>query len=343
MKIWNGYTKGVNLGGWLSQCDYSHEHLEHFIEEKDIATLADWGVDHLRLPIDYNILQTEDGEWIPQGFTYIQRALDWCEKYHLNLILDLHKTVGYSFDKDEQETGFFYNKKYQEQFYCLWEEIAKRYAHYVDAVAFELLNEVTDEKTMGAWNEISQNCIRRIRAFAPTTKILIGGYWNNCVLAVKDLAEPADENIVYNFHCYEPLIFTHQGAWWLNGMPHDLKVPFAQSNAGIKTLTRNYLPDNEIILENIPDDDQPLDSHFFEKLFAEAVAVAEERNVSLYCGEYGVIDRAEPSDTLQWYHNIHEAFAKLQIGHAAWNYKGLNFGITDEHLKEVKDEIVQQM
>ena len=60
--------------------------------------------------------------------------------------------------------------------------------------------EVTDEKTMDAWKQISAECIRRIRVIAPKTKIMIGGYWNNSVTAVKDLPMPADENIVYNFH-----------------------------------------------------------------------------------------------------------------------------------------------
>ena len=43
MRKWIGYEKGVNLGGWLSQCDYSKERLEHFIEEEDIRRLSTWG------------------------------------------------------------------------------------------------------------------------------------------------------------------------------------------------------------------------------------------------------------------------------------------------------------
>ncbi len=84
------------------------------------------------------------------GFDYVKRAVEWCRKYGLNVILDLHKTAGYSFDKGEQEHGFFAEESYQEYFYTLWEEIARKFAGYGDQVAFELLNEVTDEKTMDA-------------------------------------------------------------------------------------------------------------------------------------------------------------------------------------------------
>ena len=30
------------------------------------------------------------------------------------------------------------------------------------------------------------------------------------------LAPPYDDKVIYNFHCYEPLTFTHQGATWTN-------------------------------------------------------------------------------------------------------------------------------
>ena len=48
-----GFYRGVNLGGWFSQCDYSRERLDHFIEEKDIDVIAGWGLDHVRIPMDY--------------------------------------------------------------------------------------------------------------------------------------------------------------------------------------------------------------------------------------------------------------------------------------------------
>ena len=130
MRKWIGYEKGVNLGGWLSQCDYSKERLEHFIEEEDIRRLSTWGLDHLRLPMDYNVLREENGAFKEDGFGYVKSAVEWCRKYGLNVILDLHKTAGYSFDKNEQEHGFFAEESYQEYFYTLWEEIARRFAGY---------------------------------------------------------------------------------------------------------------------------------------------------------------------------------------------------------------------
>ena len=340
MRKWIGYEKGVNLGGWLSQCDYSKERLEHFIEEEDIRRLSTWGLDHLRLPMDYNVLREENGAFKEDGFGYVKSAVEWCRKYGLNVILDLHKTAGYSFDKNEQEHGFFAEESYQEYFYTLWEEIARRFAGYGDQVAFELLNEVTDEKTMDAWKQISAECIRRIRVIAPKTKIMIGGYWNNSVTAVKDLPMPADENIVYNFHCYEPLIFTHQGGYWVDGMPEDFRMALHKTVDEIKKLTKKYLPNNEIMLEPVKQEECLFGSSFFDQFFADALAVAEERNVPLYCGEYGVINLASTEDTLQWYQAISEVFDRYHIGRAAWSYKEMDFGIVDAHMEDVREKVI---
>ena len=69
-----GYYRGVNLGGWLSQCDYSQERLDHFIEKPDIEKIASWGLDHVRIPVDYNVMENEDGTWKEEGFRRIGSA-----------------------------------------------------------------------------------------------------------------------------------------------------------------------------------------------------------------------------------------------------------------------------
>ena len=89
--------------------------------------------------------------------------------------------------------------------------------------------------------------------------------------------------------------------------------------------------------------DDKLTSAYFEKIFAEALAVAEERNVALYCGEYGVIDRVAPKDAVKWYSMINEIFVKYGIGRAAWNYKVMDFGISDARMDEVRDELLKYL
>ena len=102
-----GFKKGVNLGGWFSQCDYSEERLNNFITEADFEQIAALGFDHVRIPIDYNVIQNPDGTMRPDGLGRIDAALERCNKYGLRAVIDLHKTPGYSFDAGEKEAGFF--------------------------------------------------------------------------------------------------------------------------------------------------------------------------------------------------------------------------------------------
>ncbi len=316
MKEFKGYKKGIDLGGWLSQCDYSKERLEGFIKEEDIKTITDWGADHVRLPIDFNILEDNNGGYLESGFGYISGAVELCGKYGLNIVIDLHKTAGFSFDKGEKETGFFDSEALQERFYKLWEEISKRFGNDPAHIAFELLNEVTDKEFSPKWNKIVHECIARIRKFAPDTPILVGSYWNNSVSAVKDLDDPYDDKVVYNFHCYDPIEFTHQHAYWVEADRFDVSKDMSFEESGAC-------------------------EEYFEELFAEAVRKAEENDTVLYCGEYGVIDKASPEDTLKWYKAINAVFEKHNIGRCAWCYKEMDFGLSDKRLDGIREELLK--
>ena len=231
MRKFEGYVHGIDLGGWLSQCDYSQDRLDNFIKKSDIEKIKSWGLDHVRVPVDYNIFQSDDGKLIERGFECVQRCIDWCGEVGLNMILDLHKTRGFSFDKGEGEKNFFDDGQLQQAFYDLWEEFSRRYVKYADRLAFELLNEVTDQSYIDSWNRISGEAIKVIRKYSRDVKIIVGSYWNNSLDAMKDLAPPADENIVYTFHCYDPLIFTHQGAYWVDEMPRDFRLEYPSTVA----------------------------------------------------------------------------------------------------------------
>ncbi len=312
-----GFYKGVNLGGWFSQCDYSEDRLNSFITEVDFEKISHWKVDHVRLPVDYNIFENTDGTYKDDGFERIDRAFELCSKYGLNAVLDLHKTAGFSFDYyGENENGFFDREDLQERFYRLWEKFALRYGNRPDSIAFELLNEVTDKEYIEKWNRIAETCIKRIRVYAPDTVILVGSYWNNSAEAVKDLTKPYDDKVVYNFHSYDPLKFTHQGAYWTNMIDPNERISFEESD-----VTEEY----------------------FEKIFSSAIETAQKNGTTLYCGEYGVIDRVSPEDTLKWFKCINSVFEKYGIARSAWSYKEMDFGLSDTRLDEIRNELLKYL
>ena len=312
MLIELGFQKGVNLGGWFSQCDYSEERLNNFITEADFEKIAALGFDHVRIPIDYNVIQNADGTMRPEGFGRIDAALALCKKYGLKAVLDLHKTPGYSFDAGEKEAGFFESESYQENFYAIWETMAEWFGGMSDRVAFELLNEVTEARFLPAWKRISRECVRRIRFFASDTIILLGSYNWNSARTVPELDAPYDDKMVYNFHFYEPHAFTHQGAYW---MPELQNTRMAYSDCGAS-------------------------EQWFEDFLAPAIEKAEKENCELYCGEFGVIDVVPPEEAVKWFRDLHKVFERHGIAHAMWSWKQMDFGLIDERMDGVRDELL---
>lgn len=335
MKSFDGYRRGINLGGWLSQCaEYSEKHYSSFITENDISRIAGWGLDHVRLPIDYNVIEDENGTPSNIGYKHIDNCIIWCRKYSLNVIIDLHKTMGYSFDAADKNT-LFDSAELQDRFISLWKRLSERYGKCRN-VSFELLNEITANDGE-QWNRLASDAINEIRKSSSVTKIIVGGAGWNSVHTLADLKIPADNNIVYNFHFYEPFLFTHQLAPW--------QPLIADKSIGYPSDIEEYRRRSEEIQcfgSGLYNADK-MGAEFMEKLIVEAVTAAENANVPLYCGEYGVIDRADIKDTAEWYCDIHSVFEKYGIARAAWTYKGIDFGITERHYSDCFDSIIKSL
>lgn len=342
MKRFNGFGKGVNLGGWISQFrEYDPEHFGSFITEKDIADISSLGFDHVRVPVDYNVLEDEQGNTLESGFRYLENCRQWCEKNGLNMLIDLHECYGYSFDplkKDMDRRKFFYDRALQERFFALWEKIARRFCSYPDQVAFEPLNEVVLFEVRDAWNEILRKYIKLIRSIAPQSYIVVGGVFYNSVMTVDWLSVPVDAKIVYNFHCYEPTIFTHQGAYWQEQMPLDFRICYPMPVEEYRKKHREIYHDSDgaIFMDGVSE----MGIGFFEKIFRPAIDKAERDGVALYCGEYGVIDKADNNSKILWLEDINHAFDKFGIGRALWNYKEKDFGLVDASFESIRQRFI---
>lgn len=331
-------NRGINLGGFLSQCCHEEQHYQTFILEEDLKQIAAWGFDHVRLPIDYEVLETEEGETKESGFEKVEEVVRWCDKYEMNLILDLHKAFGYDFNMagDKEKNSLFQDAKTQERFLTLWEKIAKRFGKE-SHVVFELLNEVVEQENAEAWNQLIQRTVNVIRRHTKTTPIIYGGIQWNSVKTLKLLEKPQDENIIFTFHFYEPLLFTHQKAYWVKNMDPDATIHYPETMEYYRTKSKVLGVQGEVAAQASA---KTMGPEFIQEMIEEAILAAEQAGVSLYCGEFGVIDQAPVKDTLKWFEDVDAVFRKYEIGCAVWSYKEMDFGLTEEHYKEIKDALI---
>lgn len=332
------FKAGINLGGYLSQCEHTYAHYRDFIKKEDIERIAGWGFDHIRIPIDYNVFETEEGEAKEEGFALVEQVLDWAREAGLNSIVDLHKAYGYDFNNaGTQANMLFSDEGCQQRFLTLWQRIAKRFADRPD-VAFELLNEVVETEAAGPWNRLIKRAIAAIRKYAPDRTIIYGGIMWNSFSTLKLLEKPEDKNVIWTFHMYEPHFFTHQKAHWIKYMPKDISTPYPAATEYYGKMALKYgRPDDPVLFAGCPE----MGKGFFQWVVDEAVEAAEKNGVPLYCGEFGVIDQAPVEDTLRWFRDVEDVFRCNSIGWALWTYKKMDFGLLEEHYSPVREDLLR--
>ncbi len=331
---------GVNLGGWISQYPaLDYDYFDTFIIRDDLRRIADWGMDHVRLPVDYPILQEDvnPGTYLDRGFEYIEQCLDWCEENRLRMILDLHKAPGYSFNTLDRNT-LFGSAPLQDRYLAMWEEITRRFLGRAnDDLAFELLNEIVLPNS-DPWNSLVQRVVARIRSIDTGRLIVLGGNHYNAPDELDNLNVLDDANLLYTFHFYSPLIVTHQNAPWvpaLGNYGHPVAYP------GEAYELAAYLEEHPEYREWLGSEaGARYDRQYLDHVLAPAVNFSRRIAQPVYCGEFGVYDRVDIKTRINWTRDFVALLNSNMIGHAIWNYKALDFGLVDGEGKIVNQELI---
>lgn len=344
LSIYKNAPVGVNLGGWLSQYKaYDHQHFQSFIRASDIRQIADWGMDHVRLPFDYQILEDDahPGVYIESGFEYLEACLQWCSENGLSVALDMHHAPGYSFTQTlEGENGnlLFSQEAAQERFFALWDAIAHRFKGRFPALAFELLNEVALPDS-APWNRLAKLAVARLRQADPTRTLIIGSNFYSAVYTLKELELLDDPNIVYTFHSYEPLMFTHQRAPWVPATrTHNAVLDYPGEIAGLGDYVAAH-PEFGWACDELVG--KTLNADFLFGYIREALEFQQRCQRPVYCGEFGVIDIAPAKSRQNWLRDFVGFLNAHKIGRAVWTYKQMDFGLVDAQSKVIDPEYVK--
>ena len=65
--------------------------------------IKDFGFDHIRLPVDEEILWDENGVLISSSMADLLNAINWCLKHKLRIIIDLHILRSHHFNARNNE------------------------------------------------------------------------------------------------------------------------------------------------------------------------------------------------------------------------------------------------
>jgi len=239
--------RGMGLGGWLLPEGYmwkSHGHydrprrLERLVEEltgeayarafwsryreayisrEDIALIASWGLNSVRIPVNARTLAAGEGSamaFIPEAIATLDAAVDWCEEFGVYAIIDMHGApggqTGTNIDDSERDLPELYTDPAREEsLIVLWRLLAARYADRPGIAAYDILNEPLAPQHLALSDRVMplyERVVAAVREVDPRHIVILEGpHWATDMSVFDGMREtyPAlCENAVLEFHKY---------------------------------------------------------------------------------------------------------------------------------------------
>jgi endoglucanase len=218
--------RGTNISHWLSQSDRRGPERRAWFTQEDVRRIADWGFDHIRLPIDEEQMWDDAGRQNAEAFELMDSALDWAEQAGLNMIVDLHILRSHCFTQTT-EPKLFTDPAEAEKFADFWRQLSARLKNRSRSrVAYELMNEAV-AKDAKDWNRVAMVAFKAIRALEAQRTIILGSNRWNSALTFDELEVPKDQETVLTFHFYHPMLVTHHRAsWWPEGKCYEGPIQY---------------------------------------------------------------------------------------------------------------------
>jgi endoglucanase len=333
---------GINASEWFAQVydqrGYTREHFQTWTTAEDVALIKSMGFDHVRLSVNPQPMMSNHrpDEISAEYFGYLDAAVKMILDQGLSVVIDLHPDSDF-------KTRLAKDDSFVQESADFWRALAHHYSTWdAERVFFEILNE-PEMSDRYRWYGVQAKLAVAIRQGAPQhTMIAAGARWS----ADDELVflEPIrDSNVIYNFHFYEPHIFTHQGATWGAYVWHWVKglhYPSSPESAAKVAAGAPDAVDRLVIIRYGQDrwDAQRIDSEI-----TQVAEWAHRRGVPVVCNEFGAYRQyAVPQDRAAWILDVRTALERHGMGWAMWDYSG-GFGVvTKKDGKNVPDPLTLQ-
>lgn len=313
---------------------------------EEMTNLRAVGFDFVRLTIAPDIFMASHGQ---RSRDLARILIDRVSRFRdagLNVVVDLHPTSrnpAYTGERLWDGAGALVFRRYVE----IVAEIARALRRFDEGVALELMNE-PQAYGLGAaarWRVMTQRMIVAARGDAPRLPLVVSGAFAGAARALIEL-EPFDyDRIIYTFHHYGPLLFTHQSvidsARYISALPWPasrgaLEPALAQATQRINADRRLSAVQRREAVEAT----REALREYFERnaneqaLNAEFDAVgrwADRHGVArgaVLLGEFGVVRRhrqyqgAAEEDRVRWLQTIRTAAERNGFAWSAWVYRG---------------------
>ncbi len=305
-------TRGVNVTRWFCYTKPDDKaHFRSYLGDQDFAAFRRIGVKFVRLCISPDVVYRSGharGEVMPD----IDRALDRFSRAGIAVIWDLHDNGQLKLDEPGHDDSGFVS---------FWQDIARHYRGSRERqVMFELLNEPVFMRNPTVWYALQRRTVAAIRKIDPSRTIMVSGTQWSSLDRLADLPLLPEKNLVYTVHCYDPFLFTHQGASWVGDPPKGLRqVPFPSSPEAVASVI-DLQPEHD--RASIEDYGR---KHFDANYLWQRLSIAKDWSVRnhlpVVLGEFGAFPAVSPPKSrARWFAAMRRAISELGIRSSVWGY-----------------------
>jgi endoglucanase len=321
------------------------------ITRSDLLRIRDQGFDFVRLSVDPGPLMSAGQDKRAEALAILGEAVGLVLDANLRVVIDFHpvsQVSAYSSksleERADQQLGDDYRR-------MLTQTAAMLRALVPDApsrIALEVFNEPQFYPCDGPggrrWQSTLERLVSAARAGAADLTLVVSGACGGNIKGLTNIDPKglSDPNLLYSFHYYENLTFTHQGGKerpWLTSVPWP---PSSTSLERTLALSRERLRSKSKLsafertaaeqemrgqLEKYYREDQG--GSTVEAAFARLLRWSETHSIPakyLFMGEFGVIrgtarrPGADDADRLRWLSFVRKQAEKYGIGWSFWEY-----------------------
>lgn len=306
-------ARGVNVAHWFRfPPSWAEADVISYLRDSDLRALKAAGFTFIRLPVDPAMVALPDGRWHPHRLRQLETVVGRITAAGLAVVVEPHPVSSTPLDNDPAA---------RERIMLFWRELAPAMAKFPpEKVILELMSEPVFRGKDAEWHAMQQALAAEVRARAPRhTLIATGAEWSS-IDGLLRLTPLADPNVVYTFHFYWPMVFTHQATTYAGprfGGLRGLPWPAAPTAACLAALPPQADPDATALANWYCR--EAFDAARLVAEIGRARAWADRHGVALLAGEFGAScnppDRATKARFMR---DVRQAMEANRVGWALW-------------------------